>query len=107
VGLSVLASLYDLPTMPDFFDHPDEIDVVLIDEAAIARAQRFVVGCKACNPVESEFPFDWLLDHVTGRLGSKTDYVLESPAKCPNCRHDILEKTLVDAEWSEAAENQR
>jgi len=27
---------------------------------------------------------------------SVTDYVLEQPAKCPNCRRDILEKTLVE-----------
>src|SRR5262249_36808889 len=25
-----------------------------------------------------------------------TDYILEEPAKCPNCRHDVLEKTLVE-----------
>jgi hypothetical protein len=26
------------------------------------------------------------------------DYILEQPAKCPNCRHDILEKTLIAPE---------
>jgi len=24
------------------------------------------------------------------------DYILESPAKCPNCRREILQKTLVE-----------
>jgi hypothetical protein len=48
-------------------------------------------------PNEAQFAFDWVLDYVACRLGSKTDYVLETPAKCPNCRRDILEKTLVDA----------
>jgi hypothetical protein len=24
-----------------------------------------------------------------------TDYILEEPAKCPQCRRDILEKTLI------------
>jgi hypothetical protein len=33
-----------------------------------------------------------------GVLGdsSVTDYVLEAPAKCPNCRREIKEKTLVE-----------
>jgi hypothetical protein len=25
-----------------------------------------------------------------------TDYILEQPAKCPNCRRNILEKTLIE-----------
>src|SRR5262249_18512784 len=25
-----------------------------------------------------------------------TDYILESPSKCPNCRREILEKTLIE-----------
>jgi len=27
---------------------------------------------------------------------SVTDYILEAPAKCPNCRGEILEKTLIE-----------
>jgi hypothetical protein len=27
---------------------------------------------------------------------SLTDYTLEEPAKCPNCRREILEKTLIE-----------
>jgi hypothetical protein len=43
-----------------------------------------------------EIPFDWILDRVTGSYSSATDYILEEPAKCPYCRRDILEKTLVE-----------
>jgi hypothetical protein len=25
----------------------------------------------------------------------KTEYLLEVPARCPNCRRDVFEKTLV------------
>jgi hypothetical protein len=32
---------------------------------------------------------------VTGSDPSVTDYILEMPAKCPQCRREILEKTLV------------
>jgi len=39
------------------------------------------------------------LDSVTGSDPSETDYVLEQPAECPNCRRDILEKTLIEPAW--------
>ena len=33
---------------------------------------------------------------VTGSDPSVTDYILENPAKCPHCKRDILEKTLIE-----------
>src|SRR5215470_13081898 len=39
-----------------------------------------------CNPEGAEIPFDNNLDRVTGSDSGVTDYVLEHPAKCPNCR---------------------
>jgi hypothetical protein len=33
---------------------------------------------------------------VTNRLGSKTDYILTDTVRCPNCRHEIGEKTLIE-----------
>jgi hypothetical protein len=51
--------------------------------------------CEHCNP-DAEIPFDWILDRVTDSDSSVTDYILEQPAKCPNCHRDILEKTLVE-----------
>jgi len=41
-------------------------------------------------------PFHAKLDRITGSNPSVTDYVLEQPAKCPNCKREILEKTLVE-----------
>jgi len=38
----------------------------------------------------------FILDRVTGSDPSVTDYVLEQPAKCPNCHRDICEKTLMN-----------
>jgi hypothetical protein len=32
----------------------------------------------------------------TGSDSSVTDYLLEVPAKCPYCRQDIKEKTLIE-----------
>ena len=54
---------------------------------------RLVAG-PARNVAES--PFDVILDRITGSDPSATDYVLESPAKCPNCHRDVLEKTLIE-----------
>jgi len=39
------------------------------------------------------FRFDNILDRVTGSDPSVTDYILAAPAKCPNCKRGILEKT--------------
>jgi hypothetical protein len=70
--------------------------VVLVEAATLRRAERLIESCEACNPGGAEIPFDWILDRVTGSRPSVTDYILEGPAKCPNCRREILEKTLVD-----------
>src|SRR5947208_910893 len=59
----------------------------------------FIESCEHCNPL-AEIPFDWILDRITGSDPTVTDYLLEQPAKCPNCRHAILEKTLIEPEWS-------
>jgi hypothetical protein len=44
----------------------------------------------------AEIPFDNILDRVTCSDPSVTDYILETPAKCPNCRREVLKKTLVE-----------
>jgi hypothetical protein len=55
-----------------------------------------ILGCESCHPDEAEIPFDWILDRVTGRRGSTTDYILTEPAHCPNCKSELSEKTLVE-----------
>ena len=69
---------------------------LLIDVATLREAERLIQSCEGCNPDGAEIPFDNILDRVTGSDPSVTDYVLEQPAKCPNCRREILEKTLVE-----------
>jgi uncharacterized protein with PIN domain len=81
----------------DFFDPtPEEQHVVLIDSTTLRKAERLIKSCEHCNPEGAEIPFDAILDRVTGSDPSVTDYVLEQLAKCPNCRHKILEKTLIE-----------
>jgi hypothetical protein len=83
--------------MREFFDpSPEEQQIVLVDAATIRRAVRLIVACEACSPEDAELPFDNVLDRVTGRDPSVTDYILEEQAKCPDCRRAINEKTLVE-----------
>jgi hypothetical protein len=69
---------------------------MLIKTATLHEAERLIESCEHCNPEGAEIPFDNILDRVTGSDPSVTDYILEAPAKCPNCKRDILEKTLVE-----------
>jgi hypothetical protein len=81
----------------DFFDPtPEQQKVVFIDAPILHEAERLIESCEHCNPEGAEIPFDNILDRVTGSDPSVTDYVLEQPVKCPNCRREILEKSLVE-----------
>jgi len=82
---------------PDFFDPtPEQQNVVLIGAATLREAEKLIETCEGCNTAVVEIPFDAMLDRVTGSDPSVTDYIIESPARCPNCRGEILEKTLVE-----------
>jgi hypothetical protein len=81
----------------DFFDPtPEEQIVILVDASTLRKAEKLIESCEHCNPDGAEIPFDNILDRVTGSDLSVTDYVLEQPAKCPNCRREIFEKTLIE-----------
>ena len=79
-----------------FDPSPEEQTVVVIGTATLRDAVWLIESCEACNPDGAGIPFDHILDCVTGSDPSVTDYILEAPAKCPNCRREILEKTLVE-----------
>ena len=83
----------------DFFDlTPEKQNVRLIESRTLHEAERLIASCEYCNPAGAEIPFDYILDRITDSDPSVTDYILEEPAKCPLCGHDILEKTLVEPE---------
>ena len=80
----------------DFFDPtPEEQKIILVDPETLREAENLIESCEFCNKEVAEVPFDAVLDYVIGSDPMVTDYVLESPAKCPRCLHDILEKTLI------------
>jgi len=81
----------------DFFDPtPEEQVVVLVERETIHNAEGFIKSCEHCNPERAEWPFNAVLDRVTGSDPSVTDYILEVPAKCPRCFREIFEKTLIE-----------
>ena len=83
--------------MADFFDPAiEKQQIVLLDRFAIRSAEKFIRGCEACRLEESQIPLDYLLDQLTGGNPAITSYILHEPAKCPVCRGDVTEKTLVE-----------
>jgi hypothetical protein len=73
-----------------------KIDLVPVDADVIRRAEKLIEGCEHCHEDDADIPFDWILDKVTGRSGATTDYILMEPARCPTCKQEITEKTLVE-----------
>jgi hypothetical protein len=80
----------------DFFHPaPEEQVIVLVSEATLRQAENLIAFCEHCDFENSEFTFEMLLDRVTRADPARTEYILEVPARCPNCRREVLEKTLV------------
>src|SRR5215471_3064995 len=81
----------------DFFDaSSEEQNVVLVDPSVLRKVDRLIESCEHCNLEGAEILFDDILNRVTGSDPSVTDYILETPAKCPSCRRPISEKTLIE-----------
>jgi hypothetical protein len=73
------------------------IDVAPVDADVIRRAEKLIDGCEHCHEDDADVPFDWILDRVTGRSGATTtDSILTEPVRCPTCKHEIMEKTLIE-----------
>jgi hypothetical protein len=90
---------YDRTLMnPEFLGASwDETEPVLVDETTLRLAESRILSCEACDPDHAEFPFDVVLDALTGSDPGNTDYDLAGPARCPRCNAEVRGKTLV--EW--------
>jgi hypothetical protein len=75
---------------------PEIQTLIVIATVTVREAEKMVESCEVCNPTGAELPFDSILDHITDSDATVTDYILEVPAKCPNCKRQIFEKTLVE-----------
>ena len=62
---------------------------VLLDAEAVRVAEEEIAACEFCAPAESEVPFDYILDCVTGYDPEFTDYVLPEAARCPSCGKNL------------------
>jgi hypothetical protein len=71
------------------------IRLIPVDIDVIRQAEKEIESCENCHPDDAEIPFDWLLAEVTGKRGPY-EFMLSEPARCPNCKHDITEKTLIE-----------
>ena len=54
-----------------------------------------VAGCERCRAQAVDIPFDWLLADVLDKHGP-FEFVMSESARCPNCRAELTEKTLVE-----------
>jgi len=54
-----------------------------------------IESCEHYHPADAEIPFDWILGEFTGRRNA-VEFVLTERVRCPNCKHQINEKTLVE-----------
>jgi hypothetical protein len=82
--------------MRDAFDPTlEETTILNVSAATKRKASMLILSCEACSD-DAEIPFDYVLDWVTGLDPAVTDYVLNEPAKCPKCRGDVTEKTLIE-----------
>src|SRR5215813_7860248 len=71
------------------------IELVTVDSAIAKKAEQQIESSEHCHPVDTEIPFDWLLADVTGKRGPY-EFMLSEPVRCPNCKHESTEKTLVE-----------
>ena len=89
---------YPKPTSPSL----EDLNIVLVDSATLHKAQRLIGGCRVCSR-SADIPFNSILDSITGGDPSNTRYILaEGSAKCPRCRRDVKENSLVEYQpWQE------
>ena len=78
---------------PDFLDpNLEQQIIVLIDTSRLRKVERLIDSCEHCKEDGADMPFELILDRITRSDPRVTDYILEEPAKCPNCRREILER---------------
>jgi len=72
----------------------EEIEVVLVNEAIVERAEEWIAGCQLCCE-NTPHVLDYLLDALMGCDPTVTEYIMYRPARCPFCTSSITEKMLI------------
>ena len=99
IELATTRSVWKEPavTMDDnFFDPPlSQLRILVVGQRTRTKARSLLLACESCDS-DAEFPFDWVLDEVTGADPASTDYLIDELVSCPRCGAAIGEKTLVN-----------
>jgi hypothetical protein len=70
------------------------IELVTVGPLTIREAELRIAGCERCRADEADL-FDSILADVLNKHG-EVDFVLTETARCPNCKTEVSEKTLVE-----------
>jgi len=88
-------NMHDTITGSEYYDPPlEQMSVYLVGENLRAAAQSLIRGCEQCCDCP-EITFDCILDELTKCDPKSTEYILCRPARCPRCRRDVTERTIV------------
>ena len=71
------------------------IEFVSVEPATIRTAESKIAGCERCRNDESDIPFNFVIADVLEKHGA-FDFILSEAGRCPNCRGELSEKTLVE-----------
>jgi hypothetical protein len=81
----------------EFFNaKANDQQILFVVEEHVRQAEHLILSCEYCNGTGADLPFDSVLALVTNCDPRVIHHVLITPANCPNCSRDILEKTLVE-----------
>ena len=67
----------------------------MLEPSAIRQAESKIAGCERCRNDESDIPFNLVIADVLEKHGA-FDFILSESGRCPNCRAELSEKTLVE-----------
>jgi hypothetical protein len=73
------------------------ITLITVEPETIREAEQRIAGCERCRGEEAELLFDWFLADVLGKHGPY-EFVMSEPARCPNCKAELTEKSLVEVQ---------
>jgi hypothetical protein len=79
------------------------VEIVTVGPQAIRAAELRIAGCERCRADESDHLFDSILADVLDKRGW-FEFILTETARCPNCRAEVSEKTLVEPQGGIEAE---
>ena len=71
------------------------IELVTVDPTTIRKAELKIAGCERCRNDESDIPFNFVIADVLEKHGA-FDFILSEAGRCPNCKAELTEKTLVE-----------